>query len=137
MLDTWRRETTVRNCQYLAFLCQHVWKQRKAFKEWMLFAFDRLTDLYPISKVTRDYYAMRDRTGDEPFDFGAVVPRESLDPNFDFDPGATPELLDVYLRDLNPEANRFLRTPQELVELGFEGTPYRYPPQAVAPFDKE
>lgn len=137
MLDTWRRRSTIRNCQYLAFICQHVWKRRKVFKEWMLFAFDRLADLYPISQVTRDYYAMRGRTGDEPFDFGAVVPREALDPDYDFNPEATPELLDAFLQGLIPDTNRFLRTPQQMIELGFEGTPYRYPLLAPTPSDKE
>jgi hypothetical protein len=130
MLKTWDRQTTIRNCQYLAFLCHHVWKRRKALKDWLLFAFDRLADLYPISPVTQDYYGTRGKTGDEPFDFGDVVPREVLDPDFNFDPQAVPKLLDAYLRGLNPDTNRFLRTPQQMVELGFEGTPYRYPAQA-------
>ena len=131
MIATWERESQIRSCQYLAFLCQHVWKRRKAFKEWLLFAFDRLESLYPISSVTQDYYEMRNRTGDEPFDFGEPVPREVLDPDFELDAESVPALLDAYLRDLKPEENRFLRTPKQLLELGFEGKPYRYPPQTT------
>lgn len=125
-LGTWRRESTIRNCQYLAFLCQHVWKRRKVFKEWLLFVFDRLAALYPISPVTQDYHEMRGKTGEEPFEFGDIVPREAMDPDFTLDQGEVPNMLNAFLQGLNPDTNRFLRTPREMIDLGFKGTPYRF-----------
>jgi len=54
------------------------------------------------------------------------IARETFSSDLPLVAGSAPELVDGYLRQLNPEANRFLRSPEELQEMGFEGVPYRF-----------
>ncbi|WP_147445087.1 hypothetical protein [Corallococcus sp. CA053C] len=53
--------------------------------------------------------------------------REALDPDFDFRPEMAPTLIGAFLGNLNYEANPFLRTPEEMRKLFFEGIPYELP----------
>jgi hypothetical protein len=56
---------------------------------------------------------------------GSPLPPQVLDDTADLD------VLDLYaeaslfLESLDYKENRFLRSPEEMKELGFEGTPYR------------
>ncbi len=57
---------------------------------------------------------------------GVPVPRESIDPDFDYHPSKNKELINNFLSNLDFESNPFLTHPDELKELGFEGKPYVY-----------
>jgi hypothetical protein len=57
---------------------------------------------------------------------GDVVPREAMDPDFDFRPDLTEHLVQDFLRGLDPATNRLLRTPKEMLECGFKGVPYTF-----------
>ena len=57
---------------------------------------------------------------------GAVVPREALDPDIDFHPEQIEDLINNFLKKLKPKTNPFLNPPQEMLEQGFDGTPYHF-----------
>jgi hypothetical protein len=61
---------------------------------------------------------------------GDVVPREALDPNFDFNPERTQFLIDRFLADLSRRTNPFLSSPEKMLEGGFVGTPYVFDMEA-------
>lgn len=63
---------------------------------------------------------------DEDDPMGAVVPREALDPDFDFRIDMTADLIRAFLSKLDHTKNRFLVAPKEMVDMGFAGTPYVY-----------
>jgi hypothetical protein len=97
---------------YLAYLARHVLPTPKRFETWLQAALDRLEMLYP-------------RGEEDPL--GEPVPRGALEVDQQFDPAKAPAFLDAFLRSLDPNANRFLRKPTDMVALGFGGRPYRYP----------
>ncbi|MBZ4418139.1 hypothetical protein [Myxococcus sp. RHSTA-1-4] len=96
----------------LANLAAHVMTDPKPFQEWRERVMSRLERLYPLNP--------RDTRG-EP------VPREALDPDFDLQPEMAPVLVGSFLGRLDPKANPFLRTPEEMRNLFFEGVPYKLP----------
>lgn len=63
-----------------------------------------------------------------PFDpketLGEVVPREALDPDFNFDPALTESLINRFLQSLDPQTNPFLFKGHVMLEQKFEGQPY-------------
>ncbi len=113
---------------YLAFLSQHIVGNNKDYKTWLKFCFSRLNKLYPKNPETRKYHLAASHTVEdkENYDWGVPVPREALDPDFDFKPEMAEELINNYLQKLDYTTNRFLRSPEEMISLGFEGTPYTY-----------
>jgi hypothetical protein len=94
---------------FLSQLALHVIPDPKPYKNWRRFVIGRLTDMYPCDK------------DDE---LVASIPREALDPDFNYKPNMSNELLSAYLQSLNYEKNPFLRSPEEMMHEGFEGTPY-------------
>jgi hypothetical protein len=116
---------------HVAFFARHVMpkESRKSFDAWTKWALGRLKELAPRPTEAIEF---DDFDGDESayFDatrpyWGVALPLEALDPEFGYQPEMRQELLDRFLRSLNYEANPFLRSPEELKEAGFEGTPYR------------
>lgn len=57
---------------------------------------------------------------------GDAVPREVLDPDFDFKIEMTEELINKFLAGLDYKTNPFLNSPELMLEQGFEGTPYKF-----------
>lgn len=126
---TARRSNKGQSGCHLAFLCQHIVGSHKDYKEWLKFCFSRLGELYPKSSETRKYHLTAIHTAEEKenYNWGIVVPREALDPGFSFKPEMTDELVNNFLQKLDHKNNRFLRSPEEMISLGFEGAPYTYP----------
>jgi hypothetical protein len=104
----------------LSNLVEHVYGSPPEFHSWRDWCLDRLTGFYPAPDPFQDIYGEISES--------VRVPREAFDPDYPFRPEETPRLLDRLLRSVDPMANPFLRAPKELVEDGFEGVPYTYPP---------
>lgn len=121
-----RRVPTRPKLMNLAFLAQHMVKGSRAYKTWLTEVTARLARLSPISDFTREFYKTLDHTAEEwqAFEFGAPVPREAMDTSSPFDSSQTSDLIDAYLRQLDPNSNRFLNTKEQLKDAGFEGEPY-------------
>jgi hypothetical protein len=95
-------------------LTEHVLTDPTPFRTWRERIVARLESLYPR---------------DEDHPEGPVVPRQALDPDFDFHPDQTPELIRRFLAGISPTANSFLSPPDAMRVMGFHGTPYRYQPK--------
>jgi hypothetical protein len=94
----------------LAQLVLHIIGKPKPFSDWYRLIVARFAKLYPATRKDM---------------VGPPVPREALDPELDFKAAMTNELLAEFLGSLDYKNNRFLRSPKEMIEEGFEGTPYR------------
>jgi len=97
----------------LSQLAEHVVPKAKSFKDWRRAAVERLTLLYPKPYPHPELSVV-----------GPPIPREALDPAFDYKPETANELIAAYLETLDYKQNPFLRSPKEMITEGFEGTPY-------------
>ncbi len=96
----------------LSNLALYVLKDHKPFKEWRRFVIQRLTEFYPWEEG-------------ETYRSEAPIPREVLDPDFDYKPEMAKELIGNYIEGLDYKQNPYLRSPEEMARDGFEGTPYK------------
>lgn len=93
----------------LSYLVLHIAPDPKPFKEWRRSALGRLSTFYP-----RDMQNV----------LGAVLPRQVLDPDFPYKPEKAAEMVAAFIEGLNPLRNPYLRPASEMLDLGFQGTPY-------------
>ena len=96
---------------YLSNLAEQIVGKAPEFKKWRKAVVERL-----IKYHAREY--------DLDNWMGTPVPREVLDLKYDYKPEMANELLSAFLEKLDPSKNRFLLTSEELIDIGFEGTPY-------------
>jgi len=89
----------------------HILPTTRSYKSWEGSALRRLRDLFP--------WTDRDPLGDP-------VPRQALDPNFDFQSHQLQEIVQTYLSQLDFNEHAFLSTPDQMLSWGFEGTPYTF-----------
>jgi len=93
----------------IARLAEYVLPTFDAYRAWCDQVLVRLERFFPFDE--------KDARGD-------IVPREALDPSFDFKVGSIEHLVNAYLSRLNREDNPFLNSPEGMLEQGFKGTPY-------------
>lgn len=98
-----------RGAVLIASLARHVIGDPAPYEHWRERIMKRLETLYPFHAEDA---------------LGEVVPREALDPDFDFKPEQTELLVNRFLADLDYRVNPFLNAPQRMLEQGFRGTPY-------------
>lgn len=98
---------------FLSNLVEQITNKSSAFKEWRRFAIKRLQDHYCIKMEDEDL-------------LGPPVPRQVLDPDFEYEPEMAPGLIKTFLESLDYSANPFLVPPNELKKLGFEGKAYSF-----------
>ena len=123
-------ESNVNSAPPLIHLTKHVLppKAKKAFTEWFQWAVARAAELDP--HVRDEMPSYKEFASQEEFFravrhyFGTPVPREALDPDSGFKPEERRARLSTFLQHLDHEKNPFLRSPQQMKELGFPGTPY-------------
>lgn len=108
------------NPAWMCALAEHVIPAKEPFWHWRDRCLDRLQALYTAREDKDDLF-------DEDQALGGIVPREVFDPEKDSEPDRSAQLANLYLQGLEVHANPFLRSPQELLEEGFEGVPYTYP----------
>ncbi len=106
--------------EYLPSLAMHVVPEPELFENWLHVIADRLLQHYEAEEADpfEDLFGDEDRAG-------KVVPREALDPDFDFRPEDGDSLMEAYLKSVDHQGNPFLRSPQEMLAEGFDKTPYR------------
>ena len=107
---------------FLARLAMHILPETKPFEQWLNTVVDRLMKMHPAPEDD----PFEDLFDDEHIEErrGPLVAREALDPSFDYHPDQAPALLDNFLRSIDHSKNPFLRSPEELMELGI-AHPYR------------
>jgi len=106
------------DCVALSVLARHVLPRpaQPALKDWLARV---TTDLLPA------HWPMDEEIKDAAARQGPPVPREAFDPAFAYDPARDRELLDAFLRGLDPAKNPYLRPAAEMKAAGFPGEPYR------------
>lgn len=109
--NTYDYANPAQDSDHASNLAEHIMTDSKPFQIWRERVVERLLCLYPLDD-------------DDPL--GDVVPRQALDPDFDFRPEMTPNLIETYLRSLSTVSNPFLRDPGKMIEAGFVGTPYEF-----------
>lgn len=128
LLTGMRRVPTHEETMNLAFLAQHVVRGNRAYKSWLKEVTERLAKISPMSDYTRVYFKTLRHTQEErrAFDWGAPVPRAAMDTTTEYHESQAAQLIDAYLRQLDPSPNRFLNTREQLRAAGFEGEPYTF-----------
>ncbi len=104
----------VRRAGLIAALATYIMLDPAPYKRWCELVLDRFEALY-----ARD---PEDEMGD-------VVPRQAVNPEFDFHVEQTEALINQFLGSLDYRANKFLSSPEEMLEseellMRFQGTPY-------------
>jgi len=107
--------------EFLVSLAMHVLPETQPFEKWLHSATDRLLLLYPAPEDDPYEDIFNDHEEERR---GPLVAREALDPSFDYHPDQAPALLDNFLRNVDHTKNPYLRSPEELMELGV-AHPYR------------
>ncbi|SFE42638.1 hypothetical protein SAMN05518672_10685 [Chitinophaga sp. CF118] len=82
-----------------------------AFKTWRRSIIKRLITMYPMDLTAPT---------------GCPVPRNLLDPGYVPSPEMNNKHIADYLAGLNWQTNRFLHSPDEMLENGFDGVPYTF-----------
>lgn len=113
------QSSTAVDPSWMGNLAQHVLHDKDPFLNWRAAILPRLEMYYekPEEGELLD--------GDQ--EPGPFVPREAFDPEFGFHPRMTDELIAKFIAQLDYTVNPFLRPPQEMRKLGFEGEPYKWP----------
>lgn len=109
-----REDTPELYAAYLSNVVKYVMSDPAPYEKWCDQIIKRLALLYP--------YNFEDDPGD-------VVPRQAVDPEYDFSVEQTESLVNKFLRGLDSKRNVFLRSPESMLEGSeehepFEGTPY-------------
>ncbi|MGD8539157.1 MAG: hypothetical protein PVI66_10605 [Candidatus Aminicenantes bacterium] len=94
---------------WITNLAKYVITDPEPYLRWQDHVMEKLKILYPLT--------LKDQLGE-------MVPREVLDPDFDFKVEQTEFLINQFLDSLDHKSNPFLNSPEVMVEQGFEGTPY-------------
>lgn len=100
---------------WITNLAQYLLPDPKQYLKWRESVMNRLESLYPMNPKEK---------------LGEVVPREALDPDFDFKVELTEKLINEFLSGLDYRKNTFLNSPEEMLGQGFEGKPYVFDIQA-------
>ena len=99
---------------YVSNLVEQIIGSGEPFKSWRRGVITRFTKIYGSDATKKSW-------------LGPPVPREALDLDTKFDPKMAPPLLNQFLSGLDHKKNPFLMSPDAMIKLGFEGTPYQYP----------
>ncbi len=105
-------------------------KPKKAFFAWVNEAIETAAKLDPRPKKRMPSYRDFDipdeyRAAAWPYFGTQALPREAFDPDAGYKPSQREELLNRFLAGLDFKKNPFLRSPEKMKKLGFEGTPYK------------
>jgi hypothetical protein len=122
--------TPVAETFHAANVVQHIvpTSQKGAFEHWLLAVSDRMHAHFPLPDLAEREFSTFE--SEQAYDAyvaprrGVAIPPEILDTSVEYDPGKRDASLAKFLTGLDRGRNRFLRSPEEMLELGFEGRPY-------------
>lgn len=123
--------TPVREVFHAIHLVRHILPKaaKKQFSDWLDVVINRLDSVAAVPEE-------EDRNEEDfnnPADYqvfllrhhGEALPREILDPDVEYDHNRRKEFVERFLTKLDWQTNPYLRSPEEMLKLGFEGTPYK------------
>jgi len=112
-----------RSC-WMFNLAKHVLPDTTIFEEWFEACVKRLEAFHDVARDVSE--EEEDLFAEYPWQ-GSSIPREAFEPDFSYQPDLAPQLLDRFLKALRPDQNPYLRTAQEIEDLGGVGQiPYTY-----------
>lgn len=102
---------------------------KSAFKDWLITISDRLDEIAEVPDLEEpdidDFDTVEDyREYCRPMR-GVPLPPVVLEPSTDIAATDLTGEADAFLAGLNPAANRYLHSPEDMLASGFEGQPYR------------
>jgi hypothetical protein len=113
-----------------AYLVRHIMpkNKKKVFSKWLEGMLDRIKEVAP--KPDEPHVKKADMSPEERAAYyarhwGEALPPQVLDLEFDYQHNEREQLVDRFLRELDWRENPFLRSPDAMKRLGFEGTPYQ------------
>ena len=102
-----------------AELARHIIPKKKAFTDWFTDVLRRLSATFPRGEEYDRESEFYDASDEVP------VPREFFNASFEYSKKVADSALASFLSGLDPAANPYLATPEEMKVAGFEGTPYK------------
>jgi len=107
---------------FLSSLAIHVVPIPSVFESWMDKCVDRMIEFYTMRKPDpfEDLFGEKEEERR-----GEYVSQEVLDPNFEYKLEMGKELLSKFLLNVNYKQNPLLSSPEEMIQKGFKGIPYR------------
>ena len=103
-----------------AVLARYLAPNAKAFDAWMSDVVRRTASVFPRGAPYDQTTEVYDASHEKP------VPRQFFDPLFQYSDAAVDQALRDFLKGLDPGANPYLRTANEMRAEGFPGTPYQW-----------
>lgn len=102
---------------------------KKDFENWLNIVVERIKKSY--AKPDESFRKRKEFDSEAEYQIflgrhrGPALPPQILAPSFDYTPENRESLVRDFLKNLDIGNNRYLRTPEAMKELGFEGTPYQ------------
>jgi hypothetical protein len=123
--------TPIYSAFHPAYLVRHIMPKdkKKVFSKWLEGLLARVKKLAPKPDEEpledEDQLSAKERAAYYARHWGDALPPQVLDLEFDLTAIKRKELVDCFLRELDWKKNPFLRSPDEMKKLGFEGKPYQ------------
>jgi len=104
-----------------SLLLEHIAPNKKSFQKWFTETIKKATDVFPCQYEYGDFnHKDTYDCSDEP-----PVPQEFFfDEDFQYTPEIAKQKINAFLQTLDYKSNPYLRSPEEMLEAGFSGTPY-------------
>jgi hypothetical protein len=121
----------IRETFHCAHLVEHILPKqaKKGFQAWLDGLAERIMQFWPKPdepfRKKKEFATVEEHQSFIARHRGVAVPRELLDPDFPYRPEMREQLVAEYLERLDWKVNRYLRSPEDMLKIGFEGTPYR------------
>ncbi len=119
-INATENDSTAINPSWMSNLAVYILPDSAAFLAWQKKVIARIEKYYLAEEEDEDDLFL------EQDHLGPPVPRELFDPEYEFNPEMTAQLINKFLISLDYTVNPFLRSPEEMHDLGFEGRPYTY-----------
>jgi hypothetical protein len=101
-----------------AILAQHLFPDKKKFSNWLSDLLKRTAEAFPRTVKYDRKTEIYDASLEKP------VPPQFFSTRFTYSEAAARDAWNQFLQSLKPAENPYLRTPDEMIAAGFEGTPY-------------
>jgi hypothetical protein len=110
---------------FLTRLALHVVPNPQRLEAWLRAVLPRLAELFPVTEESLFDDLFGARTGERR---GALIGPRALDPSTPYDPASGHNALAQLLARARTGQSPYLASPEEMLDEGFEGTPYSLPP---------
>ncbi|MCL1917079.1 MAG: hypothetical protein FWG14_02000 [Peptococcaceae bacterium] len=106
----------------IALLAEYITPEKKLFREWFTDVLKRAAEVYPC----RYNYSDDGVNEKEEYDYSSEPPvfREFFFDSDSYDEEVVKQRANIFMQSVKDDNNPYLRSSEEMIELGFNGTPY-------------